>query len=453
MEKPPLIRSRSSTTPSKRPHPKLDHSTSRPESAARSNSFLSPTDVKPRAYQTLLDATASSRLHIPGTSGPNKAVHQHRHSSKHRHTQSDLQGGTFRSHRRDKSDGLPHLTAGIAAERERQAELAKLPNELWGARADDLRRIASNRSDRTGTGKSGIEESTSLRRANSDPKRRVQQRHRSQIEILLDRADAQKMANRAAVSQKDVDKIRKINTEAEEELQRRLAAVNKTSVDITRRLDYTYYSLLEKVGNLVAIVQSFQSLSTQTRSLIDKFTKEASVLEKDVKIKVETFKTSFDEREVRVRRLEERGARANAMAQDLGARLENARQRVEAWEEKQGAERRRRSRFWRSTWTLVIVALVVIFFGFTWREWRSEADIVRMAVTDEYVRFGNLNQSVTLDGGAVRRMDVPGDVKAILSGIAKKRSRPADKPASTRSKTEPASRLEEDERLRALDEL
>lgn len=362
-----------------------------------------------------------------------------------------MHGGGFRSHRRDRSEGLPHLTAGIGAERERGAEQAKLPNELWGG--NDLRRIASNRSGRAGTGGPRIEEAARLRRTNSAPKSRAQQKQRSLVEILLDRAEAQKMANRAAVSQKDIDKIRKINAEAEEELQRRLAAVNKISVDITRRLDYTYYNLLEKVGNLVAIVQSFQSVSSQTKDLTNSFAKDASILERDVTLKVEAFQTSFDEREVRVKRLEERGARANTKAQDLGARLGKARQRVEAWEKNEVAERRRRSWFWKSTWTVLLVVLVVIFLGLTWREWRSEADLVRMALMDENSRSALQKQSLFLDRDVVNRMEVPGDVKDILNGVAERRGRLAGKSPPMKARDEPSINLIEDDRLRALDEL
>jgi hypothetical protein len=114
--------------------------------------------------------------------------------------------------------------------------------------------------------------------------------------MLLDRAEAKKVADRAAVTQKDVEKLRNITAEAEKELYGRLAAVNNTSVDITRRLDYTYYNLSEKVGNLVAIVKSFHSLSSQTKDMIDTFAGEASMLERDVKIKVERLRTTFDER-------------------------------------------------------------------------------------------------------------------------------------------------------------
>jgi hypothetical protein len=315
-------------------------------------------------------------------------------------------------------------------------------------------RIASNRSDRAGTERPHIEGgATSLRRTNSDPRRRLQPRKRSEVEILLDQAEARKMANRAAVSQKGVDKIRNINAEAEEELHRRLVAVNKTSVDITRRLDYTYYNLLEKVGNLVAIVQSFHSLSSQTKNLIHDFAKDASMLEKDVRTKVEIFKTSFDDREVRVRQLEERGARANAKAQDLGARLEKAQQRVEAWEKKEGVERRRRSWFWRSTWTFVLLGLVAVFFGLTWRGWKSEVEIVRMALMHDGATAGVLNQSLFLDGDALERMQVPSDVKSILSGVAERRSRPGGEPSLTEVMTEPTSHLKKDDRLRVLDEL
>lgn len=204
-----------------------------------------------------------------------------------------------------------------------------------------MQRIATSRSDRARTGEPGFEKATELGRVNSDPRGRLQQAPKSRFEMLLDRVEAKKVADRAAVTQKDVDKLRNITAEAEKELHGRLAAVNNTSVDITRRLDYTYYNLLEQVGSLVAIAKSLHSLSSPIKDMIDTFAREASMLERDVKIKVERWRSTFDGKESHVERLEERGVRANAKAQDLGTRLENLRQRVEAWEEKEGAERRR----------------------------------------------------------------------------------------------------------------
>ncbi len=453
IEKRPLIRSRSSTTPPKRPYPTLDLSATRPALASRSHSFLSPVSAKLQTSQTLPDATSSSRLHIPITAVRHRTDREHRGSSRHRHTQSDVHGGGFRSHRRDRSDGLPHLTAGLAIERERRAEQAKLSSDSWTALGNDLRRIASNRSGRIGTAGPGIVEATGLRRSNSDPKKRTQQNQKSEAEILLDLAEARKMAKRASLTHKAVDRLRKTNAEAEEELQRQLADINKTSADMTRRLDYTYYNLLEKVGNLVAVVQSFQSLSSQSRDMIDHFTKEASMLERDVRIKVERFKTSFEEREERVRTLEERGASANTKAQDLGARLEKARQRVEDWEKKEGVERRRRSWLWRSCWMVAIVVLLVMYVGLTWREWRSEVDIVRRALMHENGKVWILSRGLSHEKEAVERTEVPADVKDILSRVAERRGLPSRQPSPTGAITEPASRLGIDERLAALDQL
>ena len=442
--------SRSSTTPSKGPHPTQELPIARAESAAPLPS-LSAADAKRQTSQMSSDATSSSRLHRPITAVRHRSSHEHHNVSRHRLTQSDAHGGSFKSYRRDKGEDLPHLTAGIAAEKARR-ELAKLPNEPWGALGNDLRRIASNKSGRAGTGRPGMEEVASLRRASSDPKRQSQPKQRSQVEILLDRAEARKMANRAAVTQKDVDKLRKTTAEAEEELRRRLAAVNKASMDLTRKLDYTYYVVLEKLGNLAAIVQSFHSLSSQSKEMIDNFVKEASLLEKDVSIKVESFKTSFDEQGIRARLLEERGARASAEAQALSARLDKARQRVEAWEEQERVDRRRRSWFWKSTWTVFIVVLVVLFFGLAWREWRSQVDVMGVALRHENGGSGLTNQSLFLERNAMEGMEVPGDVKGFLSDVAE-RSRPSGKHPPYEAMTDAPGHLMEDERLRALDEL
>ena len=472
IQKPSLTRSRSSTTPSKQAYPTLDVSAARPGSAARSHSFLSPVDIKPRPSYTLPDATSSSRLQISITAVPQPSDHHHHHPSRHRHTRSEVHGGSLRSHRRDRSEGLPHLTAGIAAERGRRAEQAKPPGELWGG--SDLRRIASNRSGRVGIAGRKIDEAARLRRTNSDPKRQAQQKAPSQFDILLDRTEAQTMVSRAAVTQRDVDRIRKINAEAEAELQRRLAAVNKTSIDITRKLDYTYYKLLEKVGNLVSLVQSFQSLSTQTQELVSNFAREASTLETAVKNKLETFQTGFHERETRVRRLEERGTRATTKAQQLGARLETARQRVEAWEKREGAERRRRSRFWKSAWTLLLVVMLVGFFGLTWRAWREEVDLVRAALAVHVdhddghghghehgggLGRGNGSSGRFLDREVVEELDVPVEVKEILKGVVERRvgggggGSGGSGSSSNAVTARPSLDFREDERLRALDEL
>ena len=282
------------------------------------------------------------------------------------------------------------------------------------------------------------------------------------------------MVSRAAVTQRDVDRIRKINAEAEAELQRRLAAVNKTSIDITRKLDYTYYKLLEKVGNLVSLVQSFQSLSTQTQELVSNFAREASTLETAVKNKLETFQTGFHERETRVRRLEERGTRATTKAQQLGARLETARQRVEAWEKREGAERRRRSRFWKSAWTLLLVVMLVGFFGLTWRAWREEVDLVRAALAVHVdhddghghghehgggLGRGNGSSGRFLDREVVEELDVPVEVKEILKGVVERRvgggggGSGGSGSSSNAVTARPSLDFREDERLRALDEL
>lgn len=453
VDKRPLMRSRSSTALSKEQLLSKGNSAARPESAPRSHSYLSAAGLDLGSSRALPDATPSSRLHIPGSSSHYRPGHERRHSSRHHHTQSDVHGGRTRSHRRDRSEGRYHLTAGIAGAKEKITEQAKLPNEMWGARTHDLRRIATNRSHRPRVGGTTTEEVAGLRKTNSTPVRRAQQYQRSHVEVLLDEAEARKMAIRATASQKDIDKIHLMNAEAEEELQRRLTAVNKTSVDITRRLDYTYYNLLEKVGDTLAIVQSFQALSSQTKEMTDHFTREASMLESDVKRKVETLKKTFDEREMRVKQLEERGSRAHTKAQELGARLENARSRLEAWEKKEGEEKRRRSWFWRSTWTVVALILVLIFFGLTWREWLSEIAIVRMVLTDNGGNLGVLNQSLFADTGGVSRMEVLGDVKSILSGFAARRSLPASTPVVMPVTTTHSNRLELDERLRILDEL
>lgn len=287
------------------------------------------------------------------------------------------------------------------------------------------------------------------RRAISDPKTpgRIV---KSSIESALDRAYEKKLARMASITQKDVDRMKARSVEAEEELRSRLDDLGQTAADITRRLDYTYYSLLERIGSLVSTIHSFQSLSTQSRSLVEEFEKEAENLDADIKHRMGKFKDGFNERKVRVTDLEQRGTKAKNKAEQLGKRLERARIVVEDWEKRESEAARARARMWKGTWFTIIGIVGIIMMLVIWKEWSSGADAARAGLgTPEK---GSLNKSLIIDEELLREKYIPEDIQSILHGIETRRSSRGS--TCTLPASVPVQTVEDDDkRLRALDEL
>ena len=287
------------------------------------------------------------------------------------------------------------------------------------------------------------------RRATSDPKsppRKV----KSSVENALDRAYEKKLMHMASVTQKDVDHMKARSVEAEAELRRRLDDLGQISTDITRRLDYTYYSLLERLGSLVSTIHSFQSLSKQSRSLVEGFEKEAGSLDADIKRRVGKFKDVFGERDLRVTDLERRGAKAMNKAEQLGNRLECARIAVEAWEKRESEAVRARARIWKGTWFTFIGVVGVIMMLVAWKGWCSGVDAVKAGFGT--LERGNFNQSLVIDEELLHEKHIPEDIQSILHGIKTRRGTRGS--TRTLSASIPVrTTQDDDQRLRALDEL
>lgn len=443
--RPIFSRSRSHTTGSNRAVSAEEAAAkpTRPPSSGRSSSYLSPAEPKSHEVQSLPVITTTKAPHIR-RHGQNKDGHVHRH----RHTQSEA----HRPKKDEKSDAVPHLMAGLAAERARhEPEKLRAADFLLGPRAHELKRMTSTRSNRP-AGTADGRPDLGRRRATSDPKE-PSRRIKTPIEIALENADARKRAKRAATTQKDIERMQERAQEAEDELRGRLADIGQTSTEITRRLDYTYYSLLERLGSLVSTIHSFQSLSTQSRALVENFSTEAENLDTDIKRKMRNFRQGFDERGDRVTDLEQRGVKAGNKAVQLGRRLENARTVVDNWEKREKEVRKRRSQMFKGTWWTLVSVLGAVILLLLWKEWRFGADaVVQRAL--EVPPEGHSNKSLQIDADLVRRTDIPDEVKTILDGIEARRRMRGSSLSSAPSATSFVRTVErEDERLRALDEL
>ena len=348
---------------------------------------------------------------------------------------------------------MPHLTAGLAAEKARhEGDRPRAGDFLLGPRAHEIKRMASTRSYRpTGAGDAASMDNRPdvRRRASSDPKD-LSRNIKSPIELALDKADAKRKSSVAGATEKDVERMRVNARKAEDELRSRLAEIGQTSTDITRRLDYTYYSLLERLGNLMSTIHSFRSLTTQSQALIDNFSKEAKNLDTDIKQRMGNFREGFEDREIRVADLEQRRTKAKNKAQQLGQRLENARTIVENWEKREAEARKRRGRMFKGTWWTLISILGIVLVLLLWKEWKFGSDPVRAGLG--LPPGCTFNKSLRIDVDKVERKEIPQDVKNILQSIeARRKTRGMTRtPSAPRAAT---TADDDDKRLRALDEL
>ncbi|KIW87734.1 uncharacterized protein Z519_11708 [Cladophialophora bantiana CBS 173.52] len=508
-QRPALYRSLSHTNASKQDaassrEPPAAEPNSRPArpSHVRSRSYLSPADPKPRNIITLPAATSAfektaSRLHLPGSSHRH---HNHKHKdhrpSSHQHSQShshishhsndSTHSLPFRRHRPTQSEAhaprrfaskealstLPHLVAGLNAERERRTHAGNIPNPInptnrsagssngtnhgaihpfgpSGALSSDFQ--AGGRYDYDASGFPELR-----RRATSDPASRDKLsrptpahslRPKTSFEEALDRGDAARVARRIHVKVEDLQRRDQELRLGEEELRSRVAEITSTGVEITRRLDYGYYNLLEKVGNLVSMIGSFQSLARQSGTLIGNFERESKRVDEDTRRRVKTLQGGFETRQIKARQLAERGEKASRRAKELSARLEKARAKVEEWENREEKFRKAWDRVWGIVWWTSIAVIVIVVAVVLGKEWYFHGDPVKAGLRQH--GEGNWNRSLRLGGTAggqenERRLrlgghdgggrgeisetdpkeeqplNVPNDVRQILLGIAER---------------------------------
>jgi predicted RNase H-like nuclease (RuvC/YqgF family) len=108
-----------------------------------------------------------------------------------------------------------------------------------------------------------------------------------------------------------------------------LQSLSDQSLADSRRLDDTYYFILEKVSILRQTISSLQELSGLTKELHDNFESGAEELVDDIKGQVESSE-NFETQQKQIAALEERLKAGKEKADALTARLAEAKERVDA---------------------------------------------------------------------------------------------------------------------------
>ena len=165
------------------------------------------------------------------------------------------------------------------------------------------------------------------------------------------------------VKAEDVAKAKKQNAKREEELRESLKNVEEVGMSSTRQLDDTYYAILEKSSMLRSTVASLQQLADESRRMHKAFQEDTANLEKDTNQNLESF-GNFDNQERTINDLVKKLQDSRGRTNTLNDRLESARLRVEAYEERESVKnKRRRYRFhvfWASLVGLILLVIAVL---------------------------------------------------------------------------------------------
>lgn len=136
------------------------------------------------------------------------------------------------------------------------------------------------------------------------------------------------------------------------ELQNELGDLNSLGNYTIRRLDNTYYSVLEKLGVLQNTIVSLKELAKMTRLLNEEFETEAKKIATEVEASLNGFH-GFEAQQKQIEDLTGRVEAGREKVKALGARVDLARNRVEGWERAEGEWQDRTRKRLRVLWILM----------------------------------------------------------------------------------------------------
>lgn len=147
-----------------------------------------------------------------------------------------------------------------------------------------------------------------------------------------------------------------------------LVSIGSLATDITRRLDYTYYNLLEKITALNTTITSFQGLADSTTEIYNEFDREVASMDQEIRRQVgelQEFQPQLEEIGV----LEDRMKRSRQRAEALEGRLEMMRKDIDRWEKRETAWQTRIGRRLRTLWGVVGTAVLAVVVTVVVQNW------------------------------------------------------------------------------------
>lgn len=136
--------------------------------------------------------------------------------------------------------------------------------------------------------------------------------------------------------------------------------LNTLSVNATRQLDNTYYSVLEKLSTLHNTISSLKELANMTRKLNEDFKVDSAEVVKDVTIELDRFE-GFGDQERKIEALAARVKTGRERIKTLGSRVNIVRERVSCWEQAEMEWKEKTRKRLRIMWTgMFIFAFIMM---------------------------------------------------------------------------------------------
>ena len=167
-------------------------------------------------------------------------------------------------------------------------------------------------------------------------------------------------ARKHPASSDDVVREKELNRRRDQALRNALNELSDVAQESARRLDFTYYTILEKVGSLQASISEMQDLSTAANHALDEFQKNSQGIETEMVSQIEGFGTFQQQRE-RLKGLQDRIATGVVQADELNARLEHAQKRAEEWDREEDEWQARTSIRLRIGWASMLTVIILVF--------------------------------------------------------------------------------------------
>ncbi|KAL4748787.1 hypothetical protein BDW72DRAFT_205304 [Aspergillus terricola var. indicus] len=172
-------------------------------------------------------------------------------------------------------------------------------------------------------------------------------------------------------SMDDLQRVRDQRSRGEQYLRSALSAIGALATDITRRLDYTYYGLLEKIAALTMTIVSLQELSDTTSKLFDDFQQETTGLEQEIRKQIGDLH-EFQPQVQRIEALEERMRASKTRAEALGNRLDAMRSEIERWDKREMEWQMRTNQRLRIFWGIITSVILAALVAIILQHWPSE---------------------------------------------------------------------------------
>jgi len=232
----------------------------------------------------------------------------------------------------------------------------------------------------------------------------------------------------------DVEKERLRVQAMERDLHTVFQSLSDQSLKTSRRLDDTYYSILEKNSTLQQTIGTLQDLSGLTKTLQANFESDTKELVNQVSGQVAGY-DNFQSSQRQVNALEERIKLGKQKADSLTARLARARERVYRRARSEAQWQATNTHRLRILWGLSCLALAVIAALVLFHRFKPIHALEHPHTTSNFA-----------SRSAIPDAPIPGIAKDAIIGPSMKTSNPVPTPSTK-------SAREEDERLRIFDEL